>query len=107
MGESSAMTTRSLCLAVLGAVLVQAQSRIEVSFQKFWAADSPATAARAADEIVKSGVSFDEALRRLKAGRTYAAAKDGVLQMSNRTSDGIEHNFAVTIPTGYDPSRRY
>ena len=52
-------------------------------------------------------MSFDEALRRLKQGRTYAAQKDGVVQLSNRTVDGVEHNYAVTIPAGYDPARRY
>lgn len=85
---------------------VQAQSRIDSSFQKFWAADSPSAAARAADEILKTGVSFDDALRRLKQGRTYAAQKEGVVQLSNHTN-GIVHNYAVTIPPGYDPARRY
>ena len=87
--------------------LAQGQSAIDSAFQKFWAADSPVTAARAAADVVKAGVSFDDALRRLKTGRTYAAQKDGVVQMSNRTSDGIEHFFAVTIPAGYDPARQY
>ena len=27
--------------------------------------------------------------------------------MENRTSDGIEHVFAVNVPDGYDPARRY
>jgi len=108
MDGRGAVSTAALLAAGLAMLpLVQAQSKIDTAFQKFWAADSPATAARAVDEVVKSGISFDEGLRRLKLGRTYAAAKDGVVQMSNRTSDGIEHNFAVTIPAGYDPSRRY
>jgi hypothetical protein len=96
-------------LAVLPALHGQSgtEARAEAAFQKFWAADSPAVAARAADDVVKSGVGFDYALRRLKQGRAYAAAKDGVAQMSNRTSDGIEHYFAVTVPAGYDPAKRY
>ncbi|HSP69723.1 MAG TPA: hypothetical protein VLN48_18495 [Bryobacteraceae bacterium] len=101
------MITRSVCLAVLGAVLAHAQGRVDASFQKFWGADSPAAAGRAAEEVVKSGVTFEEALRRLKLGRAYGAAKDGVVQMNNRTSDGVEHYFAVTVPAGYDPARRY
>jgi hypothetical protein len=27
--------------------------------------------------------------------------------MSNRTPDGVEHYFAVNVPPGYDPARRY
>jgi hypothetical protein len=102
--------TRSAGFAVLAALMVpvvQAQSRIESSFQKFWAAGSPEAAAKFAAHVVKSGISFDEALKRLKEGRPYTLQKDGVLQLSNRTTDGVEHNFAVTIPAGYDPARRY
>ncbi len=92
---------------------VQGQDRIASSFQKFWTADSPAAAARVAEDVLKSGVTFDDALRRLKQGRTYtlpkegAAQKEGVVQLSNRTADGIEHNYAVTVPAGYDPARPY
>jgi hypothetical protein len=52
---------------------LQAQTRIDAAFQKYWAADSPAAAAKAAEEVLRTGVSFDEALHRLKQGRTYAA----------------------------------
>src|SRR5215467_1078737 len=87
--------------------MARAQARIDAAFQKFWAADSPATAARASEDVLKSGVTFDEALRRLRQGRTYASQKDGVVQLSNRTADKIEHFFAVTIPPGYDPAKKY
>ena len=50
---------------------------------------------------------FDEAYHELKMGRTYTPQKSGVIMLSNRTADGIEHNYAVNIPPGYDPSRRY
>ena len=93
-------------LALL-AFALQAQSRVDSSFQKFWTANSPASAAKAAEEVLKSGVTFEDALRRLKQGRTYAAQKEGVVQLSNHTSDGIEHFYAVTIPSGYDPAKRY
>ena len=35
------------------------------------------------------------------------ARDTGVVRMENRTSDGVEHFFAVTVPDGYDPARRY
>lgn len=84
----------------------RAQS-VDAAFQKFWEADSPQEAARRADAIVKSGATFDEALRRLRAGRMYRAQKAGVIFGSNRTEDGIEHNYAVNVPENYDPARRY
>jgi hypothetical protein len=93
--------------ALLALPMAHAQNGIDSSFKKFWAADSPAAAERAAAEVLKSGVSFDQALRRLQQGREYVAQKEGVVQLSNRTADGVEHYYAVTIPAGYDPARRY
>ena len=92
--------------ALLLLPVVQGQNRVDASFQKFWAADSPAAAARAAEDVVKSGVTLEEALRRLKQGRIYLAQKEGVVQLSHRIN-GIEHNYAVTIPAGYDPAKQY
>jgi hypothetical protein len=80
---------------------------VAAAFAKFWAADSPADAARLADEIAKTGVTFDDALRLLKLGRTYTAQPTGVIQLQNRTEDGIEHYYAVNVPPAYDPARRY
>lgn len=102
------MTGRA-ALAVTLAVLpiAQGQSRIDSAFQKFWAADSTAAATKAADDVAKSGVTFEDAVRRLKQGRTYGAQKEGVVQFTNRTPDGVEHYYAVTVPAGYDPARRY
>jgi hypothetical protein len=93
------------CLFTAGALL--AQRPVSLAFDNFFAADSPAEAARRGGAIVKSGISFDEALRRLKIGRSYQPQKTGVVHLSNRTEDGIEHNYALNIPEGYDPSRRY
>jgi len=43
------------------------------AFERFWAAESPAAAARLVDDIVKTGVTFDDAYRTLKQGRTYTS----------------------------------
>jgi hypothetical protein len=103
-----------ITVAILALPSAQAQSSAgnaatsaDAAFQKFWAADSPVQAGQLAAEIAKSGISFDDALRRLQAGRTYPAQKTGVIQLSNRTSDGIEHFYSVNLPEGYDPARRY
>jgi hypothetical protein len=96
-----------LCAALAGAALAQSPSAVDAAFAKFWAADSPSAAARAAAGIANSGVSFDEAWRRLKAGRVYAPQSSGVVMLKNRTADGVEHYYAVNVPPNYDPSRRY
>ena len=84
-----------------------ASSNVDAAFEAYWAADSPAEAGKRAEALVKPGVTFDDALRRLKQGRAYKPQKSGVIHLSNHTSDGIEHNFAVNVPSGYDPARRY
>jgi hypothetical protein len=95
-------------LSCLGAYAqAPAPSRVDAAFQKFWAAGSPEQAAKLSDDILKTGVSFDGVLSRMKAGRAYAAQKAGVIQLSNRTSDGVEHFYSVNVPASYDPARRY
>ena len=84
--------------AVLLVPAARAQSGAEAAFQKFFAADSPDAAAHGVADIEKAGVTFDEAWRRLKAGRTYAAQQSGVVMLKNRTEDGVDHAYAVNLP---------
>jgi PDZ domain-containing protein len=76
-------------------------------FDAFWAASSPGEAARTTDAILQSGVAFDDAYRRLQRGRTYGPQPTGVVRLTNQSPDGVEHNYAVTIPETYDSTRRY
>jgi pimeloyl-ACP methyl ester carboxylesterase len=97
-------------LSILTTLLPGAQAQpgdVDVAFQKFWTAKSPAEAGKPADEAVKAGVLFDDAWKRLVQGRKYTAQESGVVQLKNQTEDGVEHYFAVTVPPGYDPARRY
>ena len=82
-------------------------SSADGAFETFWSASSPGEAARLAEPILKSGVGFDEAYKRLQRGRSYVARDTGVVRMENRTSDGVEHFFAVNVPENYDPAHRY
>ena len=84
----------ALLVGILGFFCIayaQTSTRIDAAFQKFWSAQSPEEAERYIDDVIKSGATFDEALQRLKAGRTYSAAKTGVVMLQNKTKDGIEH----------------
>ena len=94
-------------LAVLVFSLVCFGQSTEEAFRKYWSAPSPTAAAKAASDIVKSGVSFEEAWRRLKAGRTYAPAKSGVERFTQATGRFSEHFYSVNIPENYDPSKKY
>jgi hypothetical protein len=80
---------------------------IDAAFATFWSAASPEHAARLVEPILRAGVTFDEAYRRLRQGRPYGARDTGVVRMENRTPDGVEHFFAVNVPDTYDPGRRY
>ncbi len=85
---------------LLALFLIQSSSRIDSAFQKFWTDGN-------AGDVINAGVTFDDALKRLKAGRTYAAQKTGVIMLGNTTADGLQHFYAVNIPPNYDPRKRY
>lgn len=89
------------------ASLASAQTAIDTAFAKFWAADSPSAAARTTADIERSGVTFDDAYKRLKAGRTYTAQPAGIVKAKNRTSDSIEHFYSINVPANYDPAKHY
>src|SRR5438093_6553702 len=50
---------------------------------------------------------FDQAYRRLQHGRQYTAQPTGLVRMSNRSADGVEHHVAVNVPESYDPAKKY
>ena len=104
---SLAFVACALCSVALVAGQTPPAASVDAAFQKFWDAKSPADAAKHVDAVLKTGVTYDEALRRLKQGRTYTAQKTGVVMTTNKTDDTVEHYYAVNVPAGYDPARRY
>jgi hypothetical protein len=96
-----------LILFRAGAITSAAPPSVDEAFQKFFAARSPQDAAKPAQEIVRSGVSFADALARLKAGRTYAGqAKRGLVRLQRRSIAG-DFIYDVDVPAAYDPARAY
>jgi hypothetical protein len=80
---------------------------VDAAFQKFWDARNPADAGKATPDIVKSGVTFEDALARLKRGRTYAAsARRGTVPLQRRSVAG-DFFYDVVVPENYDPARSY
>ncbi len=79
---------------------------VDNAFRKFWAAKTTAEAEALAPEILKTRVSFDDAWKRLKAGRSYSNQETGAIITSYRLQN-VAYYYAVNIPANYDPGERY
>jgi pimeloyl-ACP methyl ester carboxylesterase len=80
----------------------------EAAFQRFWSAKTPADAARAAQDVVASGVTFADALARFKRGRVYTApATRGAAVHLQRRSVLGDFSYDVVVPERYDPAQQY
>jgi poly(3-hydroxybutyrate) depolymerase len=96
-------------VALLAAAVVPsaASKDVDAAFQAFWNARSPQDAAKLVRDIVATGVTFDDALTRLKAGRSYAAnVPKGVVKASYKAR-GREFLYSVNVPDSYDPTKPY
>jgi hypothetical protein len=90
-----------------GEIPSAAPTSIDAAFAIFLQARTPRAAAAAADPIVESGVTFDEAFRRLRQGRVYSRdVPRGVVQGSY-PSDGGEYFYTLDVPLSYSPDRRH
>src|SRR5262249_30181722 len=87
--------------------LTAQRDALDAAFVEFWAAKNPHQAQQRVDGVLKSGVGFEEAYRRLKRGRAYGPQQTGQVRLTNRTADGVEHNFVLNLPESYDPARSY
>ena len=83
-------------------------SAIERAFRSFWAAPNPASAAGRIDAILKTGVSFEDALTQIRRGRDHDADVPRGLQIGrHRTFDGLDQEYVFIIPKTYDATRPY
>ena len=93
--------------AVLMVVCLSAQQPgIDAAFARFWAAQSTTEAAAAVGGVVGSGVTFDEAYRRLREGRPYTQQETGLLELTNELPGDGPFGFSVNIPASYDPREK-
>jgi pimeloyl-ACP methyl ester carboxylesterase len=103
---------RSGSAAVLAAAIAVAAGAApppiaDAAFQKFWSARNPDDAAKAAAGVVSSGITFEDALARLKRGRPYSAqVKRGAVHLQRRSVAG-EFFYDLNVPESYDPERAY
>src|SRR4051812_44965431 len=102
--------TSTILLALLALVIAVPSAQrpaVDAAFDEFWAAPSREEAAQRVGPILRSGVSFDEAYRRLQRGRTYGPQPTGVVRLTNISATGVEHHYALNIPDAAAASRRY
>jgi acetyl esterase/lipase len=96
-----------LALLAATAAASAASADIDAAFKAFWAARTPQEAAKVVPDLLRSGVTVEEALKRLKAGRPYSATvPKGVVKASYKAL-GKEFFYAVNVPESYDPAGRY
>lgn len=106
------LRTLAVSLALFGAVVVSASqgavsAPADAALLSFLQASNTKDAATAAEQVVASGIGFDSAYERLKTGRTYS--RDVPLGRVNASykSDTGEYFYALEVPQGYDPARKY
>jgi acetyl esterase/lipase len=98
----------AVVLAALYAVISASAASSDVdAFKPFWDAKHVQDAVKAVPDVVRSGVPFDEALKRLKAGRAYAPQVPRGVVKASYTAHNKEFFYAVNVPDSYDPARRY
>jgi predicted esterase len=103
-----------LLAAVLAGLVAQAvpasqaaRPSADAAFSSFFLAHTAREAAAAADEIVASGIGFDEAFGRLRQGRAYSHdVPRGVVVGSYRAETG-EYSYTLDVPRSYVPARKY
>ncbi len=81
---------------------------IDRAFDAFWSAPDRNRAAGRIDDVTQTGVTFEDALARVRRGRAYEANVPRGLQFGrSRSFDGLEHPYAFVVPESYDPTRPY
>jgi dienelactone hydrolase len=79
---------------------------VDAAFRAFWDAPSTSAAEKATHGIVESGVDFDAAWARLKAGRSYAKEQTGLIRHPASVG-GESFEALIEIPPEYDPARKW
>ncbi len=83
---------------------LRAATNVDAAFKTFWDAATPAAAEKTVRTIVDSGVDFDDAWKRLKAGRRYAKEKTGLMRVPV-TVGGEQFETLIEIPDDYEPAK--
>jgi len=100
---------RSLLVLLLGAFAIDplhGAGTVDAAFKAFWDAPNASAAEKASHGVVGSGVSFEEAWTRLKAGRTYAKEKTGLIRHPTSVG-GVAIGNIIEVPEEYDAAKKW
>jgi dienelactone hydrolase len=105
--------TRVLVVSLLSVLALAASSHavraagdVNAAFKAFWDAPNADAAEKTARGIIDSGADFDAVWTRLKAGRTYAKEKTGLIRKSTSVG-GMTLETLIEIPAEYDPAKKW
>ena len=107
-GLSRPITVLRLLVIVVafGTVSARAAVSADAAFKAFWDAPTPTAAEKVAHAIAESGIDFETAWTRLKAGRSYAKEKTGLIRLPT-TVNGESFETLLEIPPEYDPEKKW
>ena len=109
LGVTYAPMRRTLLVLLLGALAIyplQAAVNVDAAFKAFWDAPNSSAAEKASHAVVGSGVSFEEGWTRLKAGRTYATEKTGLIRHPTSVG-GVPVSNIIEVPAEYDAAKKW
>ena len=97
-----------LLVALLGVASypVRGATNVDAAFKAFWDAGDASAAEKTVHAIVDSGVDFDGAWTRLKAGRTFVKEKTGVIRQQGNVG-GESFETIIEIPDEYTPEMKW
>ena len=85
---------------------VDGAASIDAAFKAFWDAPTASAAEKASHAVLVSGVSFDEAWKRLKTGRTYSKEKTGLIRRP-ASLGGVTIDNIIEVPAEYDATKKW
>src|SRR5262245_29203823 len=85
---------------------VHGAASIDAAFKSFRDAPTASAAEKASHAVLVSGVSFDEAWTRLKAGRTYSKEKTGLIRRPSSVG-GVTIDNIIEVPAEYDALKKW
>jgi len=98
-----------MLVVLLGGLAIHAvhgASNVDAAFKAFWDAPTASAAEKASHAVLSSGVSFDEAWTRLKAGRAYAKEKTGLIRHPTSVG-GVMIDNIIEVPAEYDAAKKW
>src|ERR1043165_2486616 len=90
----------------LSTPIARGAGNVDAAFRAFWDAPTPSAAEHTIRAIADSGIDFDSAMTKLKAGRPYTKQKTGLIRQPASVG-GESFETLIEIPDDYDPAKKW